>query len=204
MKKALILLAIIGFMFQVACTDDPKWTVIVKSADNSMGYTTGSGVYDDNETAVINAIPREEYEFWKWDDENDANPREVIVNKDMTFTALFHRIGDNPSDSNDTVEYVDFNSNWVPGIWQKNGTIEFWRYKGDGTGVIWDEAEDVTEEESNLIFTWETTGYTLTLVFVGIEGQEVPKMYYLIEQTQDSMILEDPYGLRYKFNRVSI
>ena len=186
-------------VLQVACTDNRQWTLIVQSADNSMGYTTGSGVYDNNETAIINAIPREEYVFWKWNDENDANPREVIVNKDMTFTALFHRIGENPSD---TVEYVDFNPNWVPGLWQKNETTEYWRFKGDGTGVTWDPKEDVTEEESMNIFSWETIGHTLSLVFNGIVDQE--REYYLIDQTQDVMVLVDSYGLHYTFYRVSI
>lgn len=196
-----ILLSFMVVVLQVACTDDSKWTVIVQSADNSMGYTTGSGVYDNNETAIINAIPREEYVFWKWNDENDANPREVIVNKDMTFTALFHRIGENP---NDTVEYVDFNPNWVPGLWQKNGTTEYWRFKGDGTGVTWDPEEDVTEEESNLVFTWDVTGFTLTLNWGTFEGQDVIRKYFLHDQTQDVMVLSDIWGLKDTIYRVSI
>lgn len=203
-KKTILIpiLVLLTFAF-VACTpeeNNKRWTVTVQSSDNSMGYTSGTGVYDNNATATIQATPNDGFVFWKWNDGNDANPREIIVNRDMGFIAFFHRIGENP---NDSVQYVDFNPNWVPGLWQKNGTSEFWRFKGDYTGVTWDPAEDIAEEESMNVFTWNVSGFTLTLMFGTFNGQEVIYEYFLQDQTHDVMVLSDKYGMKYTLYRVS-
>lgn len=85
-----------------ACTPEeiPQWTVTVQSADNMMGYTSGTGVYGNNTTATIKAFANQGYRFVMWDDSNTANPREVIVTRDMVFTAVFD------TDSNNTNEDI--------------------------------------------------------------------------------------------------
>ena len=90
------------------------------------------------------------------------------------------------------------------GCWVKNGTQEYWRYLEGGTGVTWDEAEDVAEEESNLRFEWAVTGDRLTHVFRGEEGnQAVPKVYTVKGISTSSMSWEDDYGQQYTLIRVN-
>ncbi len=89
------------------------------------------------------------------------------------------------------------------GCWVKNGTQEYWRYVEGGTGVTWDEAEDVTEEESNLTFEWSVAGDRLTHVFRGEQGnQAVPKVYTVKGMSPSSMSWEDDYGQQYTLIRV--
>lgn len=89
------------------------------------------------------------------------------------------------------------------GCWVKNGTQEYWRYLEDGTGVTWDEAEEITEEESNLRFEWSVEGDVLTHVFRGEQGnQAVPKVYTVKGISASSMSWEDDYGLPYTFIKV--
>lgn len=102
MKKIFLLGAMVCALgMMTGCTPDEEiqqWTVTVQSADNTMGYTSGTGVYDNNATATIKAIANQGYRFVMWDDSNTANPREVIVTSNMTFTALFDTISNNPND----------------------------------------------------------------------------------------------------------
>ena len=86
----------------------------------------------------------------------------------------------------------------IEGLWQKIGTQEFWRYRVDGTGVTWDESEDVSEEESNLTYEWTINGDELTHVFHGSLGnQAVPKVYTVTSISSSQMEWEDIYGQTY-------
>ena len=89
------------------------------------------------------------------------------------------------------------------GCWVKNGTQEFWRYLDDGTGVTWDEADDITEQESNLRFEWTVSGDCLTHIFRGEQGnQAVPKLYTIKGISASSMSWVDDYGQSYTFIKV--
>lgn len=200
MKKAILTLAVLyGIGLIVGCSSDQDtktWTITVQSADNTMGYTSGTGVYDNNATATIKAIPNEGYVFKEWNDGNNANPREIIVKEDMTFTAFFRSI-------DDTTQYVDFNRMWVLGLWIKENSHQYFRFYANGDGGTWDTDDDITEEEAQP-FTWEVSGHTLLLVFHDAMGQmAVPREYYLHYQTQDMMLLSDEYGIIIKLHRVS-
>lgn len=84
------------------------------------------------------------------------------------------------------------------GLWQKFSTQEYWRYRADGTGVTWDESEDVSEEESNLTFEWSINGDELTHIFRGSLGnQAVPKVYTITSISSTQMKWEDDYGQTY-------
>lgn len=90
------------------------------------------------------------------------------------------------------------------GCWVKNGSQEYWRYLEGGTGVTWDEAEDITEEESNLRFEWSVTGDQLTHIFRGEQGnQAVPKVYTVRGISASAMSWEDDYGQSYTFIKVA-
>lgn len=89
------------------------------------------------------------------------------------------------------------------GLWQKFGTQEFWRYRIDGTGVTWDESEDVSEEESNLTYDWSIDGDELTHIFRGSLGnQAVPKVYTVTSISSSQMKWEDVYGQTYVLLKV--
>lgn len=65
-------------------------TVLCNSAE---GSTVGSGTYTAGSTATIAAIPNSGFMFDKWNDDNTDNPRQVVVNSDMTFLAFFKGTG---------------------------------------------------------------------------------------------------------------
>ena len=62
----------------------------IKSNDNRMGeaYIPTPNTCD-NDTAIIEALPREGYQFAAWHDGNTDNPRTILVTQDTTFTANF-------------------------------------------------------------------------------------------------------------------
>ncbi|MBO5674669.1 MAG: leucine-rich repeat domain-containing protein [Paludibacteraceae bacterium] len=62
----------------------------VKSNDNRMGeaYIPTPNTCD-NDTAIIEALPREGYQFAHWHDGNTDNPRTITMDSDTTFTAIF-------------------------------------------------------------------------------------------------------------------
>lgn len=130
--KRVSLVLILLFIF-VACTPEEeiqKWTVTLQSADNTMGYTLGAGVYDNNATAQIVAVPNNGYKFVMWSDSNTANPREVIVTKDTTFTAYFN------IDSNNSDLWVVTVKAQSDSIYLPNGTavyVQLGDVEGGGT-----------------------------------------------------------------------
>ena len=70
------------------------YTITVNSSNESMGTTTGSGVYRAGETVEIQAIPSFNYAFSRWlEDGNVDNPRTIVVEGDRTFTAIFQFTG---------------------------------------------------------------------------------------------------------------
>lgn len=90
---------------------------------------------------------------------------------------------------------TEIDSSLLPGKWVRQGTQEYWRYYSSGNGVTWDEAEDISEEESNLTFTWTLNGDELTHVFSGAAGnQAVPKVYTVTSLTSSTMVWTDFYG----------
>ena len=53
------------------------------------GTVTGEGAYKEGETAILKATPDEDYAFSQWSDGNTDNPRQVVVTRDVTYTAVF-------------------------------------------------------------------------------------------------------------------
>ena len=62
----------------------------IKSNDNRMGeaYIPTPNTCD-NDTAIIEALPREGYQFAAWHDGNTDNPRTITVTQDTTYIANF-------------------------------------------------------------------------------------------------------------------
>lgn len=59
------------------------------SADSTMGYVTGGGMYPENDTALLTAVANEGYHFVQWNDGVMDPQREVIVTSDTLLTASF-------------------------------------------------------------------------------------------------------------------
>ena len=61
--------------------------------NTSEGTVSGGGVYVHGSVAMIGAFPNDGYTFEKWSDENTQNPRQIVVNEDMTLVAFFKGTG---------------------------------------------------------------------------------------------------------------
>ena len=53
------------------------------------GIVTGGGTYDFGETVTLTALNNTGYEFSRWDDGEANNPREITVEGDASFIAVF-------------------------------------------------------------------------------------------------------------------
>ena len=65
------------------------YTLTVTSSNPFLGSVFGGGVYPAGSAVDISAFPSLQGRFVKWQDGNTENPRTVILNGDMEFTAEF-------------------------------------------------------------------------------------------------------------------
>lgn len=68
------------------------YTVTVSAANPTTGSVTGGGVYEENTTATIEAVPANGYEFVEWNDHVTTNPRSFTVTSDVEYVATFQAI----------------------------------------------------------------------------------------------------------------
>ena len=92
----------------------------------------------------------------------------------------------------------NFDESLIIGKW-KSGTL-FERYDSDKTGVTWDTADDVTEEEGQK-FTWTITVDQLEQIHIIENGGSVPKVYTITELTASSLKYKDDYGVTKSFTK---
>ncbi len=91
--------------------------------------------------------------------------------------------------------HITVSEDQLYGCWVVDGTQEYWRYNTDGTGVTWDESDDVSEEESNSTFSWGVREDELTHIFTGRMGnQAVPKIKVIKSISETSMQWEGDFG----------
>jgi hypothetical protein len=68
----------------------PVYTYNITATANAVeGIVIGSGVYEAGTQATLAAVGNTGYHFVKWTDGNAANPRQVTVTADASFTAQF-------------------------------------------------------------------------------------------------------------------
>jgi hypothetical protein len=60
--------------------------------DRTMGSVTGSGSYEKNTTAIIEAVANAGFRFVQWDDGDTSNPRSITVTRNISFTAEFEAV----------------------------------------------------------------------------------------------------------------
>lgn len=109
MKKTIfqfLCLATVAVLTFSACHRDPvkpdKYTVTVKSADETMGKAYGGGEFEADATTRIWATPEVGYQFVRWNDNNTETPRNITVDGDVTYTAYFKAVGgDEPGGGDD-------------------------------------------------------------------------------------------------------
>ena len=120
------------YIAQFASTPVQTFTLNVL-CNNAQGTTVGGGTYTAGTIVNIAAIPNSGFEFDRWNDDNTDNPRQVVVNGDMTFVAFFKGtgIGENegrmmvlyPNPANDHVRVEGIEANSVVRIYNAMGTL---------------------------------------------------------------------------------
>ncbi len=156
-----------------------KYTITVKSNDETMGYVTGKGTYAEGSKINIEAIPNKGYEFVEWDDHNTANPREITVTADASYTAIFKATEPIVTTYTITVESADDEMGKAVGggVFESGKEIEIAAiaYKGY-TFVKWSDgntqnprtitviADATYKAEFAVDATPEPTYYTITVV----------------------------------------
>ena len=66
-----------------------QYEVVAVSNDLARGSVYGGGTYYEEDTATLTARAWGANVFARWDDGDTANPRQVVVTQDTTFTAMF-------------------------------------------------------------------------------------------------------------------
>jgi len=61
--------------------------------DENQGFVLGAGTYSAGSIATLAAIPADDYMFVKWSDGTTENPKEIVVNQDITLAAFFNGTG---------------------------------------------------------------------------------------------------------------
>ena len=78
----------------ITVTEQLTWYTLQVMSDNvDKGVAAGSGQFPEGTDVEIAAIPIEGNRFLQWSDGSTLNPRAVVVNNDMTLTALFETVG---------------------------------------------------------------------------------------------------------------
>ena len=71
--------------------DINQFSLILDVNDTSLGYVSGSGIYNDMSQVTISATAAQHCHFVQWSDGNTTNPRLLTLTCDTAFTALFER-----------------------------------------------------------------------------------------------------------------
>lgn len=66
-----------------------KVAISVDVNNDSMGYVTGGGNYDEGATVTLTAVANEGYVFVEWDDGNTNATKTFTANANKTYTAIF-------------------------------------------------------------------------------------------------------------------
>lgn len=83
------------------------------------------------------------------------------------------------------------------GVWQKQGTQEFWSYRTEGSGHTWDKADDIMGEtdSGSVAYSWSVSGDRLRHRFVGTSVDSmVVRTYRITELEGGRMVREEEIG----------
>lgn len=173
------------------------YNVSVTSSSAEKGTVTVEGVADgkaeEGSDITITAVPREGYEFVKWSDGNNVNPRTINVKDNITLTAQFSAKQYNIIYKVDGSDYktvtVEYGSEVTPiAAPEKEGYI-FSGWKGLPESTM--PAHDVTVNG-----TFSVNSYTLTYIYnnetvkeIMLEyGSEIPAFNYVPENPNHTFV----------------
>jgi len=71
---------------------EANYTITVNSADEEMGTATGGGEFANGTQIQISATPNDGFRFTRWNDGRSANPRNITVTRNATYTAYFEAL----------------------------------------------------------------------------------------------------------------
>ena len=173
------------------------YNVSVTSSSAEKGTVTVEGVADgkaeEGSDITITAVPREGYEFVKWSDDSDVNPRTINVKDNITLTAQFsakqYNIIYKVDDSDYKTVTVEYGSVVTPiAAPEKEGyTFSGWEGLPESTMP----AHDVTVNG-----TFSVNSYTLTYIYnnetvkeIMLEyGSEIPAFNYVPENPNHTFV----------------
>ena len=105
--KKIIQISTMALLIILTLTSCKKsYTITVKSNNDAWGSVTGSGTYKDGETVAIAAVPAQGYYFICWNDGDETNPRQIVVNGDAEYIATFSDTPGGGGGGNDTPEII--------------------------------------------------------------------------------------------------
>ena len=78
----------------------------------------------------------------------------------------------------------------VIGLWQKNGTSEYWRYRSDHTGCKYNTAEGFSEDFPSYDFEWSASGDQLRHVTYE-QGVPIERKFFVKKISSTSMEREE-------------
>ena len=159
----------------VLVTEDVTYTAqfapdsyeITATANNeSMGSTTGSGVYVRGTVVTLTATPTTCHHFVQWSDGNSENPRSITVMEDVSYTAVFAQnaplTGQDVQVSCDSYVWIDGNT-----YTQSNNTATFNITSAEGCDSVVtlqltiNHSQRSHEYVTNCgPYTWDLTGQT--------------------------------------------
>ncbi len=94
---------------------------------------------------------------------------------------------------------IEFDTDLLSGLWKEDEV--YYRYNDDGTGVTWDLADDVTEDEGTKM-NWTLNHNLFTHYYIMEIGGIVPKMFNMKVLELDIMEYDDGYGVNHKLSKV--
>lgn len=170
-----------------------------------LGEVEGGGSYPFGSSVQIKAIGKDlnvNNEFFfvsrfnHWSDGDTHSIRQIAVTGNCEYTAYFEI---EPS------VFENVEDNFLIGKWNIQSRFgEFWKFYADHTGKVWDESEGVSEDETNLRFTWQIAdNHRIEMLFVGDNGQTVSKKYNVLLLREDGFTTCDEYGYLMHWHRVS-
>ena len=117
-----------------------------------------------------------------------------------SYFIWFHKEYVNPEiDEPEVFHDIEFDADLIPGLWREDDL--YYRYNEDGTGVTWDVAEDVQEDEGTEV-EWKLEHDLFTHLYHMEIGGIIPKVFNMKVLELDYMEYEDDYGVNHKFTKV--
>lgn len=146
-----------GKFFTIETTDINYITINTAVNNETMGYVIGSGYHKVGTEIEIEAIPYEDYLFFKWSDNNTDNPRKILITDsvEQEYQAIFYldTLSCKPVD----IKITHTNSNILI-KWQGNAEeYEIRYFSNNDTNTI------KTTEKYLYLSNLETTVYTLQI-----------------------------------------